>query len=283
MDTTNSIKKSSKVGNYVVYAILIIWVLVNLFPVYWMFTFSLKDNAEIFGENVVGLPTKWLWSNYVKALNSGDMGRYFVNSIIVSVSTIVITIAAAFMATFAMTRIYWKGRDTMYKFFMLGLTIPIHASIVPIYITLSKVKMLNSYQALIVPYAAFSLAMAILIASGFMNEIPKELDEAARIDGCGIWKTFFYVIVPLMKPAVSTIGIYTFLQCWNELMFASVFNSGDKFKTLPAGVQEMSGRYTTEWGPIGAALVIATFPTLIVYIFLSKKIQSSFIAGAVKG
>ena len=283
MDTTNSIKKSSKVGNYVVYAILIIWVLVNLFPVYWMFTFSLKDNAEIFGENVVGLPTKWLWSNYVKALNSGDMGRYFVNSIIVSVSTIVITIAAAFMATFAMTRIYWKGRDTMYKFFMLGLTIPIHASIVPIYITLSKVKMLNSYQALIVPYAAFSLAMAILIASGFMNEIPKELDEAARIDGCGIWKTFFYVIVPLMKPAVSTIGIYTFLQGWNELMFASVFNSGDKFKTLPAGVQEMSGRYTTEWGPIGAALVIATFPTLIVYIFLSKKIQSSFIAGAVKG
>ena len=283
MDTTNSIKKSSKVGNYVVYAILIIWVLGNLFPVYWMFTFSLKDNAEIFGENVVGLPTKWLWSNYVKALNSGDMGRYFVNSIIVSVSTIVITIAAAFMATFAMTRIYWKGRDTMYKFFMLGLTIPIHASIVPIYITLSKVKMLNSYQALIVPYAAFSLAMAILIASGFMNEIPTELDEAARIDGCGIWKTFFYVIVPLMKPAVSTIGIYTFLQCWNELMFASVFNSGDKFKTLPAGVQEMSGRYTTEWGPIGAALVIATFPTLIVYIFLSKKIQSSFIAGAVKG
>lgn len=283
MNSEYTIKQSNGVGKVLVYACLLLWTFVNLFPIYWMFTFSLKNNKEIFGENVVGLPQNWLWSNYQKAMSSGDMGRYFMNSIIIAIATILITLIAAIMATYGMTRIVWKGRNAMNSFFMLGLTIPIHASIVPIYITLSKVKMLNSYQALIVPYAAFSLAMAILIATGFMNEIPKDLDEAARIDGCGLWKTFFLVIVPLMKPAVSTIGIYTFLQCWNELMFASVFNSGDKLKTLPAGVQEMSGRYTTEWGPIGAALVIATFPTLIVYIFLSKKIQSSFIAGAVKG
>ena len=283
MDTEYNLKKSNKVGKVFVYVFLLVWTFINIFPIYWMFTFSLKNNKEIFGENVVGLPTEWLWSNYQKAMSSGDMGRYFMNSIIIAVATILITLIAAIMATYGMTRIVWKGRNAMNSFFMLGLTIPIHASIVPIYITLSKVKMLNSYQALIVPYAAFSLAMAILIATGFMNEIPKDLDEAARIDGCGLWRTFLLVIAPLMKPAVSTIGIYTFLQCWNELMFASVFNSGDKLKTLPAGVQEMSGRYTTEWGPIGAALVIATFPTLIVYIFLSKKIQSSFIAGAVKG
>lgn len=283
MNTEYTIKKTNKAGKVLVYFFLILWTFINLFPIYWMFTFSLKNNKEIFGENVVGLPSEWLWSNYQKALGSGDMGRYFLNSIIISFVTILITLIAAIMATYGMTRIVWKGREAMNSFFMLGLTIPIHASIVPIYITLSKVKMLNSYQALIVPYAAFSLAMAILIATGFMNEIPKELDEAARIDGCGLWRTFYHVIAPLMKPAVSTIGIYTFLQCWNELMFASVFNSGDKLKTLPAGVQEMSGRYTTEWGPIGAALVIATFPTLLVYIFLSKKIQSSFIAGAVKG
>lgn len=283
MNTEYNIKETNKVGKVLVYVLLLVWTFINLFPIYWMFTFSLKNNKEIFGENVVGLPTEWLWSNYQKAMGSGDMGRYFFNSIVISTAAILITLIAAIMATYAMTRIVWKGRETMNKFFMLGLTIPIHASIVPIYITLSKVKMLNTYQALIVPYAAFSLAMAILIATGFMNEIPKDLDEAARIDGCGLWRTFILVIAPLMKPAVSTIGIYTFLQCWNELMFASVFNSGDKLKTLPAGVQEMSGRYTTEWGPIGAALVIATFPTLLVYIFLSKKVQSSFIAGAVKG
>jgi raffinose/stachyose/melibiose transport system permease protein len=143
--------------------------------------------------------------------------------------------------------------------------------------------MLNTYWALIIPYAAFALAMAILICSGFMSDIPKDLDEAARIDGCGVWGIFFRIIVPLMRPALATIGIYTFLQCWNELMFANIFNSKDQLKTLPVGIQALSGQYTTNWGPIGAALVIATFPTLFVYIFLSRRIQESFIAGAIKG
>ena len=111
----------------------------------------------------------------------------------------------------------------------------------------------------------------------------RELDESACIDGCNVWGIFLKIIVPLMKPAVATVGIYTFLQCWNELMFANIFISKSALRTLPVGVQALSGQYTTEWGPIGAALVIATFPTLLVYLFLSKKIQESFIAGAIKG
>ena len=272
--------KSTKIISYVG---LILWMLVNLFPVYWMFTFSLKNNEEIFGKNVAGLPQHWLWSNYTEAMNTGHMGRYFLNSGIVAVSTILITLAVALMATFALTRMIWKRRRTMNKFFMLGLTIPIHASIVPIYVTLSRMHLLNTRWALIIPYAAFSLAMAILVCTGFMNEIPRELDESACIDGCNVWGIFFRIIVPLMKPAVATVGIYTFLQCWNELMFANIFISKSALKTLPVGVQALSGQYTTAWGPIGAALVIATFPTLFMYIFLSRRIQESFIAGAIKG
>jgi raffinose/stachyose/melibiose transport system permease protein len=274
---------SSKVKRGFIYFGLILWLLVNLFPVYWMFTFSLKNNEEIFGSNVVGLPQHWLWSNYESALKVGHMGTYFLNSAIVATATILITLAVALMATFALTRLIWKKRKTLNKFFMLGLTIPIHASIVPVYVTLSRLHLLNTYWALIIPYSAFSLAMAILVCTGFMNEIPRELDEAACIDGCGVWGVFFRVIVPLMKPAVATVGIYTFLQCWNELMFANIFISKTALKTLPVGVQALSGQYTTEWGPIGAALVLATFPTLLIYIFLSRKIQESFIAGAVKG
>ena len=273
----------SKGRRVAIYIGLILWMLINLFPVYWMFTFSLKSNAEIFGDNVVGLPKQWLWSNYTSALNTGRMGKYFLNSTIVAVATILITLAVALMATFALTRLIWRQRKTLNKFFMLGLTIPIHASIVPIYVTLSRLHMLNTYWALIIPYAAFSLSMAILVCTGFMNELPRELDESACIDGCGVWGIFFRIIVPLMKPAVATVGIYTFLQCWNELMFANIFISKTELKTLPVGVQALSGQYTTEWGPIGAALVLATFPTLIVYIFLSKRIQESFIAGAIKG
>ena len=274
---------SSKASRVVTYIGLTLWMLVNLFPVYWMFTFSLKNNEEIFGANVVGLPKHWLWSNYTSALKTGHMGVYFLNSAIVAVATILITLAVALMGTFALTRLIWKQKKALNKFFMLGLTIPIHASIVPVYVTLSKLHLLNTYWALIIPYSAFSLSMAILVCTGFMNEIPRELDESACIDGCGVWGIFFRIIVPLMKPAVATVGIYTFLQCWNELMFANIFISKSALKTLPVGVQALSGQYTTEWGPIGAALVLATFPTLLLYVFLSRKIQESFMAGAVKG
>lgn len=277
------VKKTNKFVRALIYIGLLLWAAINLFPIYWMFTFSFKSNAEIFGKNVAGLPWEWRWANYTSAMKTGNMPRYFMNSLIVTVATIVIALIAALMATYALTRIVWKGRKMMNSLFMLGITIPIHASIVPVFVTLSKLKMLNSYWALILPYSAFSLAMAILICTGFMNDIPKELDEAACIDGCGLWRTFLFIIAPLMKPALATIGIYTFLQCWNELMFANIFISNDKLKTLPVGIQALSGRHTTEWGPIGAALVIATFPTLLAYVFLSKRIQDSFIAGAVKG
>ena len=276
-------RNTSKTAQVITYIGLFFWLLINLFPVYWMFTFSLKNNAEIFGDNVVGLPKQWLWSNYDSALKTGNMGKYFLNSAIVATATIVITLIVALMATFALTRLIWKRRKTLNKFFMLGLTIPIHASIVPVYVTLSKLHLLNTYWALIIPYSAFSLAMAILVCTGFMNEIPRELDESACIDGCGVWGTFLRIIVPLMTPAVATVGIYTFLQCWNELMFANIFISKSALRTLPVGVQALSGQYTTEWGPIGAALVLATFPTLLLYIFLSRKIQESFMAGAIKG
>ena len=189
-------RNNSKAARVVIYIGLVLWMLVNLFPVYWMFTFSLKSNPEIFGENVIGLPKEWLWSNYSSALKTGNMARYFLNSTIVAVATILITLGVALMATFALTRLIWKRRKTLNKFFMLGLTIPIHASIVPVYVTLSRLHMLNTYWALIIPYSAFSLSMAILVCTGFMNEIPRDLDESACIDGCSVWGIFFKIICP---------------------------------------------------------------------------------------
>ena len=293
----NEVRKF-KPSNIIVHLLLIVLVVINLFPLYWMVTFSLKTNDEILGysrldeatgervrvePNRIGLPKQWEWSNYSEAMNTGNMGQYFLNSLIVAVLVILIVLIAAFMATYALTRLIWKGRKMMNKFFMLGLTIPIHAAIVPVYVILSRMKLLNTYSALIFPYAAFALSMGILISIGFMGDIPYDLDEAAFLDGCGVWGIFCRVIFPLMMPAVATVGIYTFLQCWNELLFVTIFVSAGKYRTLPVGVQQLFGQYTTRWGPIGAALSIATLPTIIVYIFLSKRIQDSFIAGAVKG
>ena len=287
--------KSKKINKVPVgaYVVLLIWTVLCVFPLYWMFTFSLKENAEIFGENVLGLPKNWMWSNYADAMRSGTLSTGlmrdstillgFKNSIIVSVFTIALTIVCALMACYALTRMEGRGRDTANNIFMLGLTLPIHAALLPVFLMLKSLRMLNSYQALIVPYAAFSLAMAIMIFGSFMVNIPKELEESACLDGCGTFGIFFRIILPLMKPAISTVIIFTFLQAWNELMFANIFNSEKRFSTLPVAINTFFGSYTTKWGPIGAALVIATFPTLFVYAFISRKIQESLIAGAIKG
>ena len=276
-------KKESKIGKNIVFILLCFWTLVQLFPLYWMFTFSLKSNNEIFGENVIGLPKEWLWENYTAALTTGNMAIYFMNSFIVTAATIAVTVIAALTATYALERMIWRGRKFANNIFMLGLTVPIHAAILPVFIMLRNLKMTNSYQALVIPYAAFALAMAILISSSFISSIPRELEEAACIDGASIYGIFWHIILPLMRPALSTIGIFVFLQAWNELMFAVIFISDSKYRTLSVGIQNLSGSYTTEWGPIGAALVIATFPVLILYAFMGKRIQESLVMGAVKG
>lgn len=276
-----TVKKSNPVVKVLVYIFLIIWTLINLYPLFWMFVYSLKTDEEILIGNPLAFPAKWQWVNYVTAFKKINILALFKNSIIVAVLTIAITIFAALMATYALTRLKWKGRKTVNSLFMLGLTIPMHAALIPIFMTFAKLHLTNSYWALIIPYSAFALSMAILISTGFMVEIPMDLDEAAHIDGCGVWGIFFRIIVPLMTPALSTVGIYTFLQCWNEYMMASILCGS--LPTLPVGIASFSGGHDTDYALIGAGLVIATLPTLLVYVFLSSKIQESFIAGAVKG
>lgn len=276
-------KQSGHVGKYLYYLILLLWTVVSIFPLYWMIMFSFKNNDEIFNKSALSLPQSWDITNYVEAISKGQMGRYFLNSLLVTGVTIFLTVAIALMASYAVSRLLWKGRTTLNNIFMLGLTLPIHAALLPVFLILRSAHMLNTFSSLFIPYTAFALAMAIMICNSFMMNIPEELEESACMDGCGTFGIFFRIIAPLMKPAVSTIGIFTFLQAWNELMFATVFVSDSAHRTLTVGMQSLVGTYSTNWGPIGAALVIATIPTVIVYLFMSKKVQDSLVAGAIKG
>ncbi|WP_070000389.1 carbohydrate ABC transporter permease [Cellulosilyticum sp. I15G10I2] len=279
----NLITSHKKYSSGLMYLFLFIWAGIQIFPIYWLVTFSLKSNSEIFGGNALGLPKEWLWGNYAKALVNGKVGLYFMNSIIVTGATILITVVVSLMATYALTRMIFRLKKPMNAFYMLGLTVPIHSALLPVFIMLRSMKLVNSYAALILPYVAFAIPMAVMIFTGFMSSIPKELEESACLDGCNVYGVFFKIITPLMKPAVATVAIFTFLQAWNELMFAVVFISDTKYKTLTVGIQSLAGQYTIDWGAIGAGLVVATIPTLIVYIFMSKKVQDSLIAGAIKG
>ncbi len=265
------------------YILLFIWAAIQIFPIYWLITFSLKSNSEIFGGNALGLPKEWMWQNYEKALVTGKVALYFLNSIIVTGMTILITAFVSLMASYALTRMNFRLKKPMNAFYMLGLTVPIHSALLPVFVMLRSMKLVNSYIALILPYVAFAIPMAVMIFIGFISSIPKELEESACLDGCSIYGVFFRIIAPLMKPAVATVAIFTFLQAWNELMFAVVFISDTKYKTLTVGIQSLAGQYTIDWGAIGAGLVVATIPTLIVYIFMSRKVQDSLVVGAIKG
>ena len=275
--------RSLRPGRVLVQAALVFWAFISLFPLYWLLTFSLKDNSEIFGGNIAGLPGKWLLSNYANAFLGGKVGLYLLNSAIVTAATIALTCLLSLMAAYALGRMRWRGQKAVMAFFMLGLMIPIHAALLPLFILLSRARLHSTHWALILPYAGFAIPLGILIISGFIDGIPRELEEAACIDGASIYGIFARIIAPMLMPAVSTVMIFTFLQAWNELLFAQVFISKDAFKTLTAGIQSMYGQYQTDWGPIGAALVVATIPTLVIYLLMSGQVQKSLAAGAVKG
>ncbi len=256
---------------------------IQVFPLFWLLGFSLKDNNEIFGGNIAGLPQNWRFSNYASAFNQANVLQYLVNSILVTAATILITIVLAATAAYAIQRMIWKGRNIAMKGILVGMMVPIHAVLLPLFIVLSKIKLLNTYWALIIPYVAFGLPLAVYLFSSFMVSIPREMEEAAAIDGCNIYKLFFRVMLPLIRPAIATVSIFTFISSWNELMFAVTFINKQEYKTLTVGIMSMVGAYTTKWGEIGAGLMIATVPTVAIYLLLSDQVQNSLVAGAVKG
>lgn len=275
--------KKIKPGRAITYICLCAFTVVQVYPLFWMFCFSLKNNDEIYGGNVAGLPKEWLWSNYADAWVSSGIAKYFMNTVIVTLATVVLTVVFAAMAAYAIARMKWKLSRTALTVFLLGIMIPIHCALLPLFLSYVKLGLLNTYWCLIIPYTAFALPLAIYIFTGYMEGIPQEMEESAFLDGCGVFRCFLSIILPMVKPVVATVTILTFINTWNEFMLASIFITKSEMKTLTVGIQEMVGQYTTNWGPIGAALVLASLPTLVIYIVMSKQVQKSFISGAVKG
>jgi raffinose/stachyose/melibiose transport system permease protein len=265
----------------VIYIFLAFWTVIQIFPLYWLVTFSLKSNAEIFGGNIIGLPSEFQWKNYLTVFTQAHIYRYMVNSLLVAGMTIILTLLLSSMASYAIVRLKWKLSGVVNIIFLIGMMLSIQAVLLPLYMNLKPIR--DTLWSLIIPYTAFNLPMAILLISGTLKTIPKEMEEAAFIDGANLYRIFFRIILPLLKPILSTVAILNFLDSWNELMFAQTFINSDKWMTITIGVNNMIGRYSTKWGLIGAGLTVTTIPTLLLYAFLSKNIQESLAMGAVKG
>uniref|UniRef100_UPI00406C7CC3 carbohydrate ABC transporter permease n=1 Tax=Paenibacillus sp. FSL R7-0345 TaxID=2954535 RepID=UPI00406C7CC3 len=276
-------KKPKSIGKILLQVLLILVAVTQIYPLIWLAFFSLKDNSEIFSGDVAGLPKHFLWSNYTKALSDGHILTYFFNSVLVTAVSILLVLILSAMTGYAITRMNWKLSNITMTIILLGMMVPIHAALLPLFMVLKNVGLLNTYWALIIPYVAFGIPMAVFILGSFFKGVPRELEEAAVIDGCGIYRTFFSIILPLVRPAVSTVAIFTFLSCWNELMFAVTFINKESYQTLTVGMMSMVGTYITQWGIIGAGLMITTIPTILIYLLLNKQVQQSMIAGAIKG
>lgn len=275
-------KKSIPAGRTALYMLLALLSLTYLYPLIWLVINSLKDDAGLFANPwSVNLPFRF--GNYVTAWTAGKIGVSFLNSSLVALVSVVVTIFASSMAAFSFKRLKWKLSGLVLGLFLLGVMIPIHSTLIPLFIAFNKLRLINQYIALILPYAAFALPTAIFILTGFMGSFPREIEEAAIIDGCSMKGVFWRMIFPLSKSAIATIAIFTFVSCWNELMFALILMSDPLKMTLPVSLTRFKGQYSTNWSVQLAATVIMIIPSVLVYVFLNDKIIKSMTVGAVKG
>lgn len=265
-----------------VYGILIFFAVVFLYPIVWLVLNSFKTQPELFS-SPWGLPSEPTLDNYQRAFTEANLGRYFLNSVIVTGSVVVLSTLLSAMAAFGITRLRWKLSKVVLGLFLLGMTIPMHAAVVPLFDIFNRLDLVNHYPSVIIPHIVFTMPMAIMILVGFFENIPREVEEAAVIDGCSIFRVFWRIVCPMVVPSLVTVAVITFITSWNELLFPQVFLSDPDMMTLPVGLTAFQGRYSTDYVGMIAAVVITIIPTIIIYTLLHKKIVGGMTAGAVKG
>lgn len=264
------------------YSILIGFSVMCIYPLIWVILNSFKTNEELFA-NPWGLPLSFSLVNYIHAFSVGNIARYFVNSVFVTVISVTISVLLSAMAAYGITRLKWRLSGFVLSLFLLGMMIPTYAAVVPLFSMFNKMGIINTYAAVIIPHITFSFPISIFILSGFLVSVPREIEEAAVIDGCSLPGAFFKVICPILLSAIVTVAVINFLGIWNDLLFPQIFLSDPKMMTLPVGLTAFKGRYSTNYVSMIAAVVITVIPSIIVYSILHEKIMEGMTAGAVKG
>lgn len=271
-------------SKYFVNLILIIFSLSCIFPLIWMFYSSLKEK-RVFNADIIGLPTNPTLSNYTKILTNPDYHIYqsMFNSFRVTFLSVVLIVICGFIVGYIIARVRFKLNRVLYVMFLMGMLIPIHSLLVPIYIVFKNFGLTDKWYTLIIPYVAFGLPIAIFLVEGFIKGIPVALEEAAAIDGSSFSRTLFSIILPVAKPILTTIAIIQTFACWNEFSFALVLVSNSKLQTVPLAMTQFTGQFASDYPKIMAAMLLTMSPIIILYFVFSKQIIKGMVAGAVKG
>ena len=271
----------TRVGRATMWAVLLGALGLSLAPGLYMLSLSFMDNPQLFAGRLVPWPLHA--ENYPRAWVASNIGRLYWNSIYVSTASMIATVAISALAGYGLGRIRFAGRGLVYGIVLVGLTIPLQIALIPLFINLRTLGLLNTRLALIGPYTAFGLAFGTYVMKGFFQGLPRELEEAARLDGAGEFGIFARVMLPLTRPALATVAIFVFLQNWNEFLFALTFITEGKMRTLPTGIYALlSSEFYGNYPILAASLVLFSLPVLVLYFVFQREFVEGLTAGALK-
>ena len=271
-------RRASRIGLYALaFATMAIIVIPLAFSVLGGFRTSQQLSAD-----PVGLPNPWVWDNYSMLLRSGSFWRQVWNSTFIAMLTTIVVLPAASMAAFVLARYEFRGREVMYGLFTLGLLFPIAVAILPLFIVLRQVGLLSNPLGVALPQAAFGLPISIIIMRPFFRGVPQSLQDAARIDGCGPFRFYWYVMLPLSRPVLSTIAVITIVGSWNAFLLPLLVLIDPNQHTLPIGVNNISSQFATDYSVVLAYTTLSMIPALIFYALAERQIIGGLTSGAVK-
>ena len=230
----------------------------------------------------IGLPTTFSFGAFERAWTGAQIGVYFRNSTVVTLSTVVLSVVCATLAGYAFGKLRWRLRRTVHLFVLAWIAIPPLLLMVPIYVEMVQLNLLNTYFSVILLYTALNLPFNVYLMSAFFRSLPDELIEAARIDGAGIHRTFRLILVPLARPALATLVIFNVLWAWNEFLFALLLLQTDNVKTLTVGVLQLQGRFVSDYPALMAGLLITSLPVIAAYLVFQRHLVRGIVAGAAK-
>lgn len=272
-----------KISKSIIYIILFFISFVCLVPFYWMIRSSLMDMSQIFTMPPIWIPNPIKFSNYKEALTMLPFGRYFLNTLFVVVFTVLGTVITSSLCAYSFSRIEWKGRDTVFGILLTAMMIPFAVTLIPTFIGWQKLGVVNSYAPLIVPAWFGGGVFNVFLLRQFFRTIPKELDEAARIDGAGHFTIYSKIIMPLSKPSLIVVSLFSFMGSWNDFLGPLVYlNDGDKF-TLSLGLMQFQGMYSAQWQYMMAAATVVLIPIVIIFFIGQKYFIEGISMSGMKG
>lgn len=272
------------VGRVLTWLAIALLICIEVGPLLWLLLSSFKADKEFTLEPLWALPSGLDWQNYVDAVTSGNIGTYFLNSLLTVFPSLALILILGLAAGFALEVMVWRGRNTVLLIFLAGILVPVQIVLLPLFTIYFQAQLIDTRWALIITYTGFGLPLTVFLMATYFKAIPRELIEAAVLDGANIYQIFFRVAVPMVMNGLVTVALVQFFFLWNDLLFSLTFISSDSLRTIQTGLLSFTGEYgQIQWGPTFAAICLAVFPTLLLYLILNQRVIKGLTAGSLKG